>query len=109
MARDYFEDTMVHIEHVISYWSHTLKSAKCNYSATKALALCEALIKFQPFIEGEDILAIPDHAELTWSTTFQNVNRHLLTWGTIFAAYSKLCIVYGAGRIHSNVDPISQL
>jgi hypothetical protein len=106
-----FEDTTVHIERVIAYWSRTLKSAERNYSPTEreALALKDGLIKFQPYIEGENILAITDHAALTWSKTFQNINRRLLTWGTIFAAYPELKVVHRAGRVHSNVDPISRL
>ena len=106
-----FEDTIVHVERVISYWSRVLKSAERNYSPTEreALALKEALIKFQPFLEGAPTLAITDHAALTWSRTFQNVNRRLLTWGTIFAAYPDMEIVHRAGKIHSNVDPISRL
>ena len=55
------------------------------------------------------MLAVTDHAALTWSKTFQNVNRRLLTWGTVFAAYPKLQIVHRAGRVHSNVNPISRL
>lgn len=106
-----FEDTTVHVERVICYWSRVLKSAERNYSPTEreALALKEALIKFQPYIEGEQILAVTDHAALTWSRTFQNINRRLLTWGTIFAAYPNLRIIHRAGRVHSNVDPISRL
>jgi len=73
------------------------------------LALKEGLIKFQPYIKGETILAVTDHAALTWSKTFQNVNRRLLTWGTVFAAYPKLRIVHRAGRVHSNINPISRL
>jgi len=34
----------------------------------------EGLIKFQAYIEGGTILAITDHAALTCSKTFQNVN-----------------------------------
>ena len=75
----------------------------------EALALKEGLIKFQPYVEGKVILAVTDHAALTWSKTFQNVNGRLLTWGTIFAAYPKLQIVHRASRVHSNVDPISRL
>ncbi|THH26480.1 hypothetical protein EUX98_g7699 [Antrodiella citrinella] len=106
-----FEDTTVHIERVIAYWSRILKSSERNYSPTEreALALKESLIKFQSLIEGEQIFGITDHAALTWSKTFQNVNRRLLTWGTVFAAYPGLRIIHRAGRIHSNVDPISRL
>ncbi|THH19755.1 hypothetical protein EUX98_g8715 [Antrodiella citrinella] len=108
---DSFEDTTVHIERVIAYWSRILKSPERNYSPTEreALALKEGLIKFQSLIEGEQIFGITDHAALTWSKTFQNVNRRLLTWGTVFAAYPGLRIIHRAGRIHSNVDPISRL
>ena len=106
-----FEETVVYAERVIAYWSRTLKSAERNYSPTEreALALKEGLIKYQPYIEGEAVVAITDHAALTWSKTFQNVNRRLLTWGTVFAAYPNVRIVHRAGRVHSNVDPVSRL
>lgn len=101
----------MHVERVIAYWSRILKSAERNYSPTEreALALREGLIKFQTYIEDEKVVAITDHAALTWSRTFQNVNRRLLTWGTTFSAYPDLVIVHRAGRVHSNVDPISRL
>ena len=88
-----------------------MKSAKRNYSPTEreALALRDGLVKFQPYIEGEKILAVTDHTALVWSRTFQNVNRRLLTCGTVFAAYPDLQIIHRAGRVHSNVDPISRL
>ncbi len=106
-----FDDTEVHIERVIAYWSRSLKSAERNYSPTEreALALRDGLVKFQGYIEGEKVISITDHAALTWARTFQNVNRRLLTWGTIFAAYPDMRIVHRAGRVHSNVDPISRL
>ena len=106
-----FEDTLVYVERVIAYWSRVLQSAERNYSPTEreALALKEGLIKFQPYLEGERILAITDHAALTWSKTFQNVNRRLLTWGLVYSAFPNMKIVHRAGRVHSNVDPISRL
>jgi len=57
----------------IAYWSRVLKPAERNDSPTKreALALKEGLIKFQPYIEGETILAVTDHAALTWSKHFR--------------------------------------
>ena len=109
---DEFEDTIVYIERVIAYWSRTLKPAERNYSPTEreALALKDGLIKFQGFVEGEpNVVAVTDHAALTWARTYQNVNRRLLTWGTIFAAYPNVKIMHRAGRVHSNVDPISRL
>lgn len=109
-AKD-FDDTEVELERVIAYWSRTLKSAERNYSPTEreALALKDGLVKFQPYIEGERIIAVTDHAALTWTRTFQNINRRLLNWGTTFAAYPNMHIVHRAGRVHSNVDPISRL
>lgn len=61
-----FEDTVVKVERVFAYWSRTLKPAERNHSPTEkeALALKEGLIKFQAYIEGEEILAITDHAAL---------------------------------------------
>lgn len=87
------------MERVITYWLRTLKPAKKNYSPTEreALALKNSLIKLQPYIEGEKIWAETDHAALPWSKTYQNINRRLLSWETIFAAYPDLKIVHRAG------------
>jgi hypothetical protein len=106
-----FEETQVWVERVIAYWSRLFKQSEGNYSATEmeALSLKEALIKFQPLLEGEQIMAITDHSALTWSKTYQNVNKRLQTWGLTYNAYPKLKIVHRAGRVHSNVDPISRL
>ncbi len=106
-----FDDTEVFVERPIAYWSRTLKPAESRYSATEreALALKEGLIKFQPYLEGTRFVAITDHAALTWSSTFQNINRRLLSYGTTYAAYPDMHIVHRAGRVHSNVDPISRL
>jgi len=108
---DVFDETEVYIERVIAYWSRLLKSAEKNYSPTEkeALALKDALVKFQPLIEGETITAITDHSALTWSKTYHNVNRRLMSWGLTYSAYPKLKIIHQAGRVHSNVDPLSRL
>jgi hypothetical protein len=106
-----FEDTTVHVERVIAYWSRTLKPAERNYSATEreALGAKDALVKFQPFIEGETVVLVTDHAALQWARVYENANRRLVAWGAVYAAYPGLRIVHRAGRVHSNVDPLSRL
>jgi len=106
-----FEETQVWVERVVSYWSKLFKQSEKNYSATEkeALALREALIKFSPVLEGEEIMAITDHSALTWSKTYQSINKRLQNYGTTFSAFPKLKIIHRAGRVHSNVDPISRL
>ena len=109
-----FEETEVWIKRVIAYWSRLFKQAKKNYTITEKEALAlkekEALVKFQPVIKGEEIIAITDHSALTWSRTYQNINRRLTTYGATFSRFNeKLKIVHRAGRVHSNVDPLSRL
>src|SRR5271154_4148495 len=106
-----WEDPLIPVERVIAYWSRVLIPAETRYSATEreALAAKESLVRFQPFIEGEKILLITDHAALTWAKTYENANRRLAAWGLVFAAFPELVIVHRPGRIHSNVDPLSRL
>ena len=107
-----FDETIVHVERVIAYWSILFKNAETRYSTTEreALAAKEGLVKFQPFIEGENILLITDHSALQWAHTYENANRQLAAWGAVFSAYApKLEIIHRAGRVHSNVDPLSRL
>ncbi len=69
----------------------------------------EALVKFQPFIEGERNIVITDHAALVWARTYKNANRRLAAWGTVFGAFLGLDIVHRVGKVHSNIDPLSRL
>ena len=106
------EETKVHVERVIGYWSRTFKPAEKNYSVTEreALAAKEGLVKFQPFIEGEKVSLVTDHSALQWARTYENANRRLAAWGAVFSAYKPgLTICYRPGRVHSNVDPLSRL
>jgi hypothetical protein len=59
-----WEETLVPVGRVIAYWSRILAPAETRYSATEweALAAKESLIHFQPFIEGERVLLVTDHA-----------------------------------------------
>jgi len=72
-----FDDTVVHVERVIAYWSRLFKNAETCYSTTEkeALAAKEGLVKFQPFIEGEEVLLVTDHSALQWAL-IQSVTIH---------------------------------
>ena len=106
-----WEETQVPVERVVAYWSRVLHSAETRYSATEreALAAKEALVRFQPIIEGERVLLVTDHSALTWAKTYENANRRLAAWGLVFAAFPELVIIHRPGRVHSNVDPLSRL
>ncbi|THH32421.1 hypothetical protein EUX98_g1748 [Antrodiella citrinella] len=107
-----FDETVIHVERVVAYWSRTFKDAETRYSATEreALAAKEGLVRFQPFLEGESVILITDHAALQWAKTYENANKRLSAWGTVFSTYTpKLAIVHRPGRLHSNVDPLSRL
>ena len=109
---DTLDSSIVHVKRVLAYWSRTFKPAETHYSTTEreALAAKEGLVKFQPFIEGEKILLVTNHSALQWARTYENSNRCLATWGAVFSAYMpNLEIIHRAGRVHSNVDPLSRL
>jgi Reverse transcriptase (RNA-dependent DNA polymerase)/RNase H-like domain found in reverse transcriptase/Aspartyl protease len=106
-----FEETYVFIERVDAYWARVLKKEQRNYSAMEieVLAGKEALLHFQAIIEGELIVLITDHSALTWASVFSNYNTRLTKWGMTYAAFPGLNIVHRAGRVHSNVDPLSRM
>lgn len=106
-----WENTLVPVERVIAYWSCVLLPVETHYLATEheALVAKESLVCFQPFIEGERVLLVTDHATLIWAKMYENANRRLAAWGLIFAAFPQMVIVHRPGRVHSNVDPLSRL
>lgn len=72
-----FDESIVHVKRVVAYWLRTFKGAERRYTTTKreALGAKEGLVKFQPFIKGEDVLLVTDHAVLQWACTYENANR----------------------------------
>ncbi|QRV96541.1 Retrovirus-related Pol polyprotein from transposon [Ceratobasidium sp. AG-Ba] len=106
-----FDETEIHLERVIGYWSRILKDAETRYSATEreALGVRDGLVKFHMYLEGAKVIVVSDHAALKWSKTYQTINRKLSGYGIVIAAFPDLVIVHRAGKVHTNVDPISRL
>lgn len=105
-----FDDIIVHVNQVITYWSQLFKNTETWYSTTEheALGGKEGLVKFQPFIEGKNILLITEYSTLQWARMYENTNCQLTAWGAIFSTYvPKLEIVHCASQVHSNIDPLS--
>src|SRR5260370_16001455 len=50
-----------------------------------------------------------EYTALVWAWTYENANRRLAVWGTVFGAFPGLDIVHWARKVHSNVDPLSRL
>ena len=60
----------------------------------EALVAKEALVKFMPFIEGEELVLITDHVALQWARTFKSYNCCLAGWGLVFAAFPRMTIIH---------------
>jgi hypothetical protein len=71
------DETAIHVERVVAYWLRTFKGPELHYSATEreVLGAKEGLVKFQPFIEGERVVLVTDHAALQWARMYENTNQ----------------------------------
>ncbi|QRV72119.1 Retrovirus-related Pol polyprotein from transposon [Ceratobasidium sp. AG-Ba] len=102
-------------EHIVSggdtYWSRILSGAEQRYSATEqeALALKEALVKFQHYLEGAQFSAITDHSALAWARKFAYATPRLLKYSLLYSAYPGMTVIHRAGRVHDNADPLPRL
>src|SRR6202165_5370077 len=90
-----------------------MKQSERNYSVTEkeALAVRDALVKFTHILEGKRNTIITDHSALTWATMFADkikAKPRLSKWNLVFSAFDHKW-VQRAGRVHSNVDPLSRL
>ncbi|QRV90335.1 Retrovirus-related Pol polyprotein from transposon [Ceratobasidium sp. AG-Ba] len=103
-------ETKIPIERVCAYWSRVLRPAERNYSATEreALALKEALTKFQAHLEGAQFTAFTDHNALLFANKFAATTTRLAKFSLFFTTYPGMTIMHRAGRVHDNADPLSQ-
>ena len=92
-------------ERVIAYGSRTLRYAKKNYSATKLemLAAVYFVKYYRPYLLGRKFTLRTDHGALTWLHSFRQPVGQVARWSEY-----KYDIIHRPGRLHSNVDPLSQ-
>lgn len=98
-------------KHPILFISRSLKDEESRYTATEieCLAVYWALHKLTPYVEGSKLTLITDHSALKWIWAINPAtNSRLYRWSLLLGPLKDaVTIVHRAGRLHSNVDPIS--
>ncbi|CAO1622711.1 unnamed protein product [Sympodiomycopsis kandeliae] len=98
-------------EHPICYLSRQLTATEQNYSATEleCLGAVWAIKKWHAYLDGCKFKLVTDHIALQWLFSLRTANRRLLAWQLELGPYrSDMTIIHRAGRVHSNVDPLSR-
>jgi hypothetical protein len=97
-------------EYVIAYASRTLNKHERNYSITEleCLAVVWAVKHFHPYLHGHKFTVITDHAALQYLMNLPNLVSKLRRWLMILNRY-EIKIINHPGRLHSNVDTLSQI
>lgn len=69
-------------ERPIAFISHNLNKSQRNYSITEleSLAVLFAVIKFRPYIEGQEFKVVTDHASLKWIMSQKDLTGRLARW-----------------------------
>ncbi|GAQ93161.1 putative retrotransposon protein, partial [Klebsormidium nitens] len=98
-------------EHPIAFASRSLHGAEVNYSTTdgELLAMVWAIsVKFRPYLYGGPTFTCRvDHNPLIYLHQQRNLTGRLARWHMKLMEYN-FTVVHRAGRIHSNVDPLSR-
>lgn len=99
--------------HPVLYISRSLKSEEQRYTATEieCLGVYWSLHKLAPYVEGSaGLTLITDHSALKWIWEVSpTTNSRLYRWSLLLGPLKdKVVIEHRAGRLHSNVDPISR-
>ena len=91
-------------QHVIAYYSRTLRGAERNYSTIEqeCLAIVESLKRFRHYLIGRQFAIITDHKPLEWLHTQMAVGR-LWRWGVLIQEYD-FDIIHRRGKENINAD-----
>lgn len=99
--------------HPILFISRALKDEETRYTATEieCLGVYWALHKLAAYVEGSPgLILVTDHSALKWIWKISpTTNARLHRWSLLLGPLKdKVKIEHRAGRLHSNVDPISR-
>ncbi|TXT11509.1 uncharacterized protein COLE_01919 [Cutaneotrichosporon oleaginosum] len=95
----------------IAYISRVTTSAEANYSATEleCTAIVWALNRFRPYIDGDEIELITDHAALQWILDYKGDNGRLIRQALALQHFRPhLTIKHRPGKLHAHVDQLSR-
>ena len=86
-----------------------LNRTEQNYSTTEreALALIEAIKKFQPYLHNRTFTVFTDHSSLRWLMNVEDATGRVARWSLLLQQYD-FDIVCRPGRENSNADSLSR-
>ena len=96
-------------EVVIQYNGRGLNCAERNYSTTEreALALVEAIKKFQPYLCNRKFTVFSDHSSLRWLMNVKDATGRLARWALLLQQYD-FDTIRRPGRENANADSLSR-
>ena len=98
--------------HPVAYASRSLTAAERNYSITEmeVLAVVWALTKFHPYIYGQSVTVITDHAAVRAVLETPNPSaKHARWWTRVYGTGLKdIRILYRPGRLNVAADALSR-
>ena len=96
-------------EVVIAYNGRGLNRAEQNYCTTEreALALIEAIKKFQPYLHNRKFTVFTDHSSIRWLMNVKDGTGRLARWSLLLQQYD-FGVAYRPGRENSKADSLSR-
>ena len=98
--------------HPVAYASRSLSAAERNYTVTEleTLAVVWALTRFHPYLYGQSVTVITDHAAVPAVLETPNPScKHARWWNKVYGTGLKeVKITYRAGCLNSRADALSR-